>query len=58
MIPESTNCETKCVSTFSGARAIGIDNMLGSIEVGKIANLVVLNENLEIQQTIVNGKMS
>lgn len=37
------------------ARAIGWDNRLGSIQVGKIANLTVFNQDFTILGTVVNG---
>ncbi|MGB5856064.1 MAG: N-acetylglucosamine-6-phosphate deacetylase [Oceanisphaera sp.] len=40
------------------ARAIGQDQDLGSITVGKVANLVVLSEELTVQATLVNGQFT
>ena len=40
------------------ARAMGKDQELGSIAVGKVANLVVLNEDLTVRNTLVNGQFS
>lgn len=37
------------------ARAIGVDNILGSICDGNIANFVVFDDNFAISKTIVNG---
>ena len=40
-----TNMEALRAATMTGAEAIGVQKDLGSIEVGKIADLVILNSN-------------
>lgn len=42
-------------ATINPARAIGIDKDYGSIAPGKIANLVLLDKNLNIRDIIING---
>lgn len=37
------------------AKALGIDNQLGTIAVNKVANLVLLNEQNQVTATMVNG---
>lgn len=39
------------------ARAIGVDNKLGSIAPGKIANLTAFNHDYHIMMTLVNGNI-
>ena len=41
------------IATLNSAKYIGVDNDLGSIEVGKIADMVILNKNpvLNIKNT-------
>ena len=56
------------VFTINGAYAVGAEDRLGSIEVGKLADMIVLNHNLfeidpaeirntVVQRTILNGKV-
>ena len=41
--------------SFYPAKALGIDDTLGSITPNKLANLVLLNDNNQIVATIING---
>ena len=43
------------MATLYPARALSIDDKLGSINVGKIANLVIFNEHYNVTGTVVNG---
>ena len=45
----------KCAS-LNPARAIGIDKDYGSLETGKIASIVVLNDDLEVEKVFIKGK--
>ncbi|SES78344.1 N-acetylglucosamine-6-phosphate deacetylase [Thorsellia anophelis] len=45
------------MATLYPAKAIRVDDRLGSIEAGKIANLMVFNDAYEVTQTIVAGKL-
>ncbi len=44
--------------TINPARAIKKDDEIGSIAVGKYADLVVVDENLEIQEVYINGALA
>lgn len=44
-------------ATINPARNLHIDNVVGSIKVGKRANLVVVDENLNVIMTIRDGKV-
>ncbi|EPL6455836.1 MULTISPECIES: N-acetylglucosamine-6-phosphate deacetylase [Providencia] len=48
--------ETLRMATLYPARAIGVDETLGSIAPGKIANLTAFNHDFTILATYVNGK--
>jgi N-acetylglucosamine-6-phosphate deacetylase len=43
--------------SFNPAKVIGEENRIGSIEVGKEANLVFLDESLNVVKTIIKGKI-
>ena len=45
------------VTSLNQAIALGIDDRLGSIKRGKAADLVVLNDNMDVCVTIKNGDM-
>lgn len=47
--------ETLRMATLYPARAMGIEDKLGSVEAGKVANLTVFTRDYKIIQTIVNG---
>lgn len=42
-------------ASFNPARSIGLDRTLGSIAVGKEADLVILNEDLSIHRVMIGG---
>ncbi|QIA62756.1 N-acetylglucosamine-6-phosphate deacetylase [Vibrio astriarenae] len=44
------------MATLYPARAIGVDNKLGRIKKGMIANLTVFDRDFKIQANVVNGK--
>ena len=44
-------------ATINPAKAIGIDADFGSISAGKIANIVLLDQNLEVITVIIKGKV-
>ncbi|HHU56534.1 MAG TPA: N-acetylglucosamine-6-phosphate deacetylase, partial [Acholeplasmataceae bacterium] len=45
------------MATINPAKAIGVDRLYGSIEKNKIADLIILDENLNIKYVINKGKM-
>ncbi len=45
------------MTSISPAKSLGLDKEIGSIEVGKYADLVALDENIDVATTIVNGKI-
>ena len=44
------------IASYTPARSIGMENELGSIEVGKYADLVALDGDLQVAFTFINGK--
>ncbi|GAB6116718.1 N-acetylglucosamine-6-phosphate deacetylase [Thermoanaerobacter brockii subsp. lactiethylicus] len=45
------------MASLNPAKAIGVDNRKGSIKVGKDADIVVLNNDLTVYMTIIEGKV-
>ena len=45
------------MATINPARVIGEGDQRGSIEVGKVADLIVVDEDLNVHLTMVNGKI-
>ncbi len=46
------------MATLNPARAIGIDDRKGSISTGKDADIVVLNNDLSVDMTVISGKIA
>jgi len=44
------------MSNLYPARAIGVDDRLGSVEKGKIANLAVFTSDYKVTATVLNGE--
>ena len=44
----------RCTS-FNQAQVLGIDDQKGSIKEGKLADLVILDEHMDVKQTIKSG---
>ena len=49
--------EATKMASLVPARIIGVDDQLGSIEVGKIADLVLFNQTIDVHKVIINGKL-
>lgn len=45
------------MASLNPAKAIKEDQELGSIEIGKIADLIIFNENIDIKNAIIGGKL-
>jgi len=43
------------MATLYPAKAISVDHKLGSIAVGKVANLAIFNKDYQVEATVVNG---
>ena len=48
--------EATKMASLVPARIIGVDDQLGSLEVGKIADLVLFNQTIDVHKVIINGK--
>ena len=49
-------CETLKLASLNPSKELGIEKEKGSLEVGKYADIVILDEAFNVQQTIVEGK--
>ena len=49
--------EATKMASLVPARIIGVDDQLGSLEVGKIADLVLFNQTIDVHKVIINGKL-
>lgn len=45
------------LASLNPAKQLKVDHLMGSIEVGKLANLVILNQDYDVIHTIINGKV-
>lgn len=49
--------EAICMASHTPARIMKIDNKKGSLEVGKDADIVFFDDNINVSKTMVNGKI-
>ena len=48
--------EAVSLSSYNPARALGIDKEVGILEPGYLANLVAINDDWQVQRTMIAGK--
>jgi N-acetylglucosamine-6-phosphate deacetylase len=54
---KKTLSQVAIAASLVPARVIGLDNIMGSIEINKLADFIILKkENLEIEETFISGK--
>lgn len=46
------------LATLTPARILGLDHQLGSLEIGKLADLVVLSNDLSVRQVYISGEVA
>lgn len=44
------------IGSLTPAKVVGIDSEFGSLEVGKIADICIMNKNLHVVRTMISGK--
>jgi N-acetylglucosamine-6-phosphate deacetylase len=49
-------CEVVKLASLNPAKELGIQEEAGSLELGKYADIVILDENFNVLQTLVEGK--
>jgi N-acetylglucosamine-6-phosphate deacetylase len=45
------------MASLSPARAVGLDLEVGSIEIGKRANLVIVNDRVDLSAVLLDGEV-
>ena len=50
-------CEAFLMASRNPARAVGLDDEIGTIEVGKTADLVIVNDRFEVKKVILGGEV-
>jgi N-acetylglucosamine-6-phosphate deacetylase len=55
-VPEASLVDVIRMATLTPARVLGLEHKLGSLEVGKLADLVVLDRDLNVQRVYVAGR--
>ncbi len=45
------------MAILNPAKAIEVDNIKGSIEVGKDANLIIFDEDIKVSKAMIKGKI-
>lgn len=49
--------EASCVASLNPAKSLNLDNQIGSIKENKFADLVLLDQNLNVLKTFINGRV-
>ena len=49
-------CHAIRFASINPARMLGMDDEIGSLEAGKIANLILIDDTVRVQKTILHGK--
>ncbi|MEE1042398.1 MAG: amidohydrolase family protein, partial [Clostridia bacterium] len=55
-----TNCgiaQAFVMASLNPAKVVGMDDKIGSIEAGKIADLVFVDDKFNVQQVMLGGKI-
>jgi len=50
-------CEAFLMASRNPARAVGLDDEIGTIEVGKAADIVIVNDRFEVKKVILGGEV-
>ena len=50
-------CHAIRCATLNPAKLLGIDDKLGSLEVGKTANLIMIDDAVNVKQVILDGEI-
>jgi N-acetylglucosamine-6-phosphate deacetylase len=55
-VPKAPLVDVIKMASLTPARIIGLDNEIGSIQVGKRADLVILDEQLNVRDVFIGGR--
>ena len=53
---ELSVAEAVACASINPARAVGEDKNIGSIEVGKLADIIICDDDFNVEKTFINGK--
>ncbi|MCE9533939.1 MAG: N-acetylglucosamine-6-phosphate deacetylase [Planctomycetes bacterium] len=56
LVPEAPLADVIRMATLTPARILGLESDIGSIEIGKRADLVVLDAEMKVRRVYINGK--
>jgi len=51
-------CQSIRMATLNPAKLLGIDNRVGSLQAGKTANLIIIDDMVHIQKVILQGELA
>ena len=51
-------CHAIRMASLNPARAVGIDREVGSLEAGKLANLIIIDDTVDVKKVFLEGELA